>query len=158
MQSVYIETTIPSYYFETRRTDPIPTWHRQTQNWWSSSRQRYRLVTSDYVVAELSLAPRAKAEKAIELIANLARLRDTPRIREIAEYYVHHKLMPQSAEADAIHLAMASVHRIDFLLTWNCQHLANANKIRHLTVLNGRLGVHVPIITTPLTLMHEAKP
>ena len=63
--------------------------------------------------------------------------------------------MPAEAGGDAVHLALASMHSIDFLLTWNCRHLANANKIQHLTVLNARLGLHVPVITTPLTLMPE---
>jgi hypothetical protein len=63
--------------------------------------------------------------------------------------------MPKEAEGDAYHLAMASLHKMDFLLTWNCQHLANANKVRHLTVLNTRLGLPMPVITTPLTLIRE---
>lgn len=74
---------------------------------------------------------------------------------DVAEYYIEHKAMPATAGGDAYHLALASLHRIDFLLTWNCQHLANANKIRHLTVLNARLGLPMPIITTPLTLIPE---
>lgn len=63
--------------------------------------------------------------------------------------------MPTEAAGDAYHLAMASLHRMDFLLTWNCRHLANANKQRHLALLNGRLGLPMPIITTPLTLIPE---
>ena len=55
-------------------------------------------------------------------------------------------------------LAMASMHRVEFLLTWNINHLANANKTRHLSVLNARLGLPVPIITTPITLLPEVMP
>ena len=54
-----------------------------------------------------------------------------------------------------MHLALASMHSMDFLLTWNCHHLANANKIQHMAVLNGRLRLHLPVITTPLTLIPE---
>ena len=54
-----------------------------------------------------------------------------------------------------MHLAIASMHSVDFLLTWNCRHLANANKVQHVAVLNGRLGLHVPVITTPMLLMPE---
>lgn len=63
--------------------------------------------------------------------------------------------MPGDALGDAAHLALASVHAVDYLLTWNCKHLANANKTQHLRVLNARLGLHVPILTTPLTLVPE---
>ena len=59
------------------------------------------------------------------------------------------------AGGDAVHLALASMHLMDFLLTWNCRHLANANKIQHMAVLNARLRLHLPVITTPLTLMPE---
>jgi len=63
--------------------------------------------------------------------------------------------MPAEAAGDAYHLAFACLQKVDFLLTWNCKHLANANKVQHLTVLNGRLGLPTPVITTPLTLMPE---
>lgn len=66
--------------------------------------------------------------------------------------------MPSGAGGDAGHLAFASMHGVDFLLTWNCAHLANANKTKHLSVLNGRLGLSVPILTTPLTLIPEDMP
>jgi len=63
--------------------------------------------------------------------------------------------MPAGAVGDAAHLAMASVHSIDFVLTWNCKHLANANKIRHIGMVNQRLGLSVPVLTTPLTLIED---
>lgn len=69
--------------------------------------------------------------------------------------YVRNRLMPAEAGGDAFHLAMASVHAIDFLLTWNCRHLANANKMEHLRVINTRMGLSVPIVTTPLNLKSE---
>jgi hypothetical protein len=64
--------------------------------------------------------------------------------------------MPADARGDAAHLAMASLHGIDFLLTWNCKHLANANKTGHIRVINQRLGLHVPVLSTPMTLVPEA--
>lgn len=158
MQSVYIETTIPSYYFETRRSPTVVAWHNVTRHWWHNCGHHYRLLTSPYVLAELSLAPRGKAAKGRALLADLPILDDPPGLREVVEYYIEHLLMPADAEGDAVHLALASMHHIDFLLTWNCQHLANANKMQHLSILNGRLGLPVPIVTTPLTMMPEALP
>lgn len=59
---------------------------------------------------------------------------------------------PRSSTSDALHLALASYHQCEFLVTWNCQHLANANKFRHLRRMNGLLGLYVPVLATPLEL------
>jgi len=101
-------------------------------------------------------APESYRTPRLELVSGLERLREHPSIIEIAEYYVEHRLVPSTTLADALHLAYCSYYAVAFLLTWNCRHLANANKARHLAVLNGRLGLSVPIVTTPLNLMPEA--
>ncbi len=74
-------------------------------------------------------------------------------IEEIIEAYVRHKLMPQDPLGDALHLALASHHKCDFLLTWNCKHLANANKFDHIKRINTILGIYVPKLVTPLELL-----
>ena len=76
-------------------------------------------------------------------------------MEDVVSAYMEHRLVPADAAGDAAHLAIASMHGIDFLLTWNIRHLANADKFQHLSVINGRLGLHVPTITTPLTLRPE---
>jgi hypothetical protein len=63
--------------------------------------------------------------------------------------------MPRILEGDALHLAYASFHKIDFLLTWNCNHLANANKRKHIRTINARLNLATPEIITPLELFSE---
>ncbi len=97
-------------------------------------------------------------EKCRRLLKTVALVDEPAGLFDLAEYYMEHRLMPSEAEGDAVHLALASLLRIDFLLTWNCRHLANANKIQHLRVLNGRLDLHVPIVTTPINLMEGAWP
>ena len=59
---------------------------------------------------------------------------------------------------DALHLALASFHKCDFLLTWNCAHIANANKFEHIRIINARLGLFVPALVTPIELCAEDKP
>ncbi len=157
MRSVYIETTIPSYYHETRKDMRSEAWRAATREWWESAAPAFRLVTSKYVLAELSLAPADKVAKGRALLAGMEQLNDLPGVRELAVFYIEQRLMPKGAEGDAMHLALASMHGVDFLLTWNCQHLANVNKMRHLGVLNGRLGLPVPVITTPLTLPADSE-
>lgn len=74
---------------------------------------------------------------------------------EIVAAYDKHKIMPKDPFGDALHLALASYHRCDFLVTWNCQHLANARKFGHIRRVNGMLGLYVPELVTPMELLGE---
>lgn len=76
-------------------------------------------------------------------------------ITDIAQIYLDNYLMPNVLKGDALHLAYASFYRMDFLLTWNCNHLANANKRQHIRVVNARLNLATPEIVTPLELFSE---
>ena len=78
-----------------------------------------------------------------------------PAIADIVEAYIQHRLMPADPLGDALHLAIASYHKCDFLVTWNCRHLANANKFSHLRRLNTILGLFVPALVTPLELLGD---
>lgn len=155
MPSVYIETTVPSYYHETRRTAEAIAWRAVTRRWWDSYRHAYQLCTSRFVLAELMDAPATKRARALRMLAGVSILEEPPELENVASFYVEQRAMPAEAAGDAYHLAMASLHKLDFLLTWNCRHLANANKIRHLTILNGRLGLPLPVLTTPQLLLPE---
>jgi hypothetical protein len=73
--------------------------------------------------------------------------------RETRQAYIQHKLMPGDPGGDALHLAVASYHKCDFLVTWNCRHLANANKFGHIRRVNTLLGLYVPALVTPLELL-----
>lgn len=75
-------------------------------------------------------------------------------VRNLAAAYIRAKLMPADS-LDALHVAAAAIHQIDYLLTWNCRHMANANKVAHFRSLHTRLGIHLPVITTPYTLIPE---
>ena len=155
---VYIETTIPSFYFETRSSPRVQEWRTTTREWWAKQRSHYEVVTSQYVLDELGLAPRAKAASALALLAGVRVLPTPPAIERIIEEYTRRKLMPADAVGDAAHLAITSLHGVDFLLTWNCQHLANANKVPHIRAVNESLGLSIPTLTTPITLRMEAHP
>jgi len=76
-------------------------------------------------------------------------------IEEIAEVYIANYLMPKDVVGDALHLAIASHYKIDYLLTWNCKHLANANKKKHIRRINGCLRLSTPEIITPLEIMER---
>ena len=72
---------------------------------------------------------------------------------EIVRAYIEHKVMPSDPAGDALNLALASYHKCDFLVTWNCRHLANANKFGHIRRINTLLGLFVPALVTPLELL-----
>ena len=78
-----------------------------------------------------------------------------PPVAEIAAAYIAHHVMPADPAGDALHLAIASFHRCDFLVTWNCKHLANANKYGHIQRINTLLGLFVPALVTPLQILEE---
>jgi predicted nucleic acid-binding protein len=89
----------------------------------------------------------------LDLVRDLPLLPIEPAIEEIVESYIRHKLMPADPGGDALHLALASYHKCDFLVTWNCRHLANANKFGHIRRVNTMLGLFVPLLVTPLELL-----
>ena len=76
-------------------------------------------------------------------------------VYHLARFVLAHRLMPKDPAGDALHLALASHHRCDFLVTWNCRHLANANKFDHIRRVNGLLGLFVPSLVTPLELLGD---
>lgn len=110
-------------------------------------------MTSEPVLDELKKGDYPSKEAAIELAKELQVLEMTPPVAEIVDTYIRHRLMPKDPAGDALHLALASYHKCEFLVTWNCQHLANANKYGHIRRVNNLLGLYVPILATPLEML-----
>ncbi|KHD10975.1 hypothetical protein PN36_24320 [Candidatus Thiomargarita nelsonii] len=154
---VYIETSIPSFYYEIRTNPEIVARRSWTRQWWDESRQYYEIVTSDAVVDELNKGDYPTKANALELVSNLPFLPFEEDISEIVQNYIEHKLMPKDPMGDALHMALASYHKCDFLLTWNCKNLANANKFTHIKRINTLLGLFVPTLVTPLELIGETE-
>ena len=150
---VYVETTIPSFYHEERTTPDIVARREWTQRWWHAAPGRYEMVTSPAVLDELAGSVPERGAKRLALVRDLPLLPVESAIVEIVQEYIRHKLMPADPGGDALHLALASYHKCDFLVTWNCQHLANANKFKHIRRVNAMLGLFVPALVTPLELL-----
>jgi len=144
---VYIETTIPSYYCDTRGS--LEGEIARTRQWWDEQRGDYECFISLVVLDELSAGEYSTKAACLDLVARLPLLEVVPEVVEIAEVYQAKGLMPRSPVRDALHLAVASYYRMDYLLTWNCRHLANATKVRRLEGLNLQLGLAVPLLATP---------
>lgn len=153
--TVYIETTVPSSFVTTRQ-DPTSL-HRKTatQEWWREQIRLYEPWISRAVIVELSRGNWPGKEEALTLVAPLRALEIDDEVSAVAQKYIDEHLVPADLSGDALHLAVACVHEVDFLLTWNIRHLANPNKLHHLTVINRRLGLLTPQIVTPEMLWAE---
>lgn len=114
---VYVETTIPSLYHETRTAVDIVARRDWTRQWWSNAPERYDRVTSLAVLDELSAGRPERGAERLALMRDVPLLPIEPAIAEIVQAYVRHKLMPADPAGDALHLALASYHKCDFLLT-----------------------------------------
>ncbi|MFH0983077.1 MAG: type II toxin-antitoxin system VapC family toxin [Planctomycetota bacterium] len=154
-RSVYIETTIPSFYYEVRTEPAMIARRESTQRWWAEEGPNHDLFASAFVLGELQEGHYPGKDQAVRLLENVSLLEVVPEIEEIAGVYVARRLMPQRDMGDAYHLAIASYYGMHFLLTWNWRHLANANKVRHLQVVNAEIGLPVPVVTTPDLLLAE---
>jgi predicted nucleic acid-binding protein len=152
-ESVYIETSIFSFYHDRRDTPAVIAMRDWTRQWWDSHRQNYEVVTSTAVLAELETGSLPHRNEALAMASRLPAIPIEDDIREIVEVYIEYRVMPRDPLGDALHLALASFYKFDYLLTWNCQHLANANKFGHIRRVNMLLGLHVPALVTPLELM-----
>jgi hypothetical protein len=149
---VYIETSIPSFYFESRTAPEMVARRDWTRQWWSDT-ENFELVTSAAVIAELSRGDFPGRDDCLNLISPIPVVTIEPAILDIVQTYIAHQVMPNDPVGDALHLALASYHKCDFLLTWNCRHLANANKFGHIRRMNTLLGLFVPSLVTPLELL-----
>ncbi|MCK5804234.1 MAG: type II toxin-antitoxin system VapC family toxin [Lentisphaeria bacterium] len=155
---VYIETTIPSFFFEVRPEPEMVARRNWTREWWKSYRHLYALVTSEGVIAELEEGDYESSADAVDLLDDVAVLDIPDEIADIVDVYLDNHLMPRERLGDALHLALASYHKCDFLLTWNCRHIANANKFEHIRIINSRMGLFVPALVTPMELCVEDAP
>jgi predicted nucleic acid-binding protein len=150
---VYVETTIPSVYHEVRTAPDIVARRDWTHQWWATASERYELVTSPAVLDELGAGVPERSAQRLALLRDVPLVPVEPAVVEIVQTYIQHKLMPADPGGDALHLALASYHKCDFLVTWNCRHLANANKFGHIRRVNTLLGLYVPALVTPLELL-----
>ena len=154
-ETVYIETTIPSSYHDDRTEPEMVARQHWTRQWWDGRRGRHSLFTSVAVLDELRRGTHPLQERKLALVEGLPLLQITREVIEIAEVYIKRYVMPADPAGDALHLALATFYKMDILLTWNCEHLANENKMIHIRRTNALMGLWTPDIVTPLNLLGE---
>lgn len=152
--TLYLETTIPSYLTSNPSRDLIVAAHQQiTHDWWSGAREEFDLYISEAVLEEISAGDPGAASRRLALVEGIPILALTGEIGELAEEYRQKLRLPEGAQLDAIHLACAVVNELEYVLTWNCKHLANGRIIQKLQSINLDLGRPTPIIVTPEELL-----
>ena len=151
----YVETSIPSFYFEVWTAPEMVARRDCTRAWWGAASKSLERVTIVAVIDELSRGDFPTRASCLDLVADLPVVAVDQTVLEIVEAYIRHRVMPADPTGDALHLALASYHRCDFLVTWNCKHLANANKFGHIRRVNALLNLLSPSLVTPLELLGD---
>ncbi len=153
-QRVYLETTIPSYLTAWPSRDLIVAGHQQlTKEWWRTRRSEFELFISQFVVDEASAGDAVAAKERMAILDPLPLLDISEAVLELASAILQSGVIPAKAARDAAHIAVSAVHGIDFLLTWNCAHIANAQIIKQVQAICAQHGFPGPVICTPEELM-----
>jgi hypothetical protein len=151
---LYLESTIPSYLAARPSRDLLKVARQKwTSDWWRTRRHDFEIFVSDIVRDEISAGDSEIAEKRIELVRLFERLAMSNKVIEMADALIHGGPLPVKAERDAAHIALSAVHGMNFLLTWNCTHIANAEMFPKMSEICQAHGFDCPIICTPAELL-----
>jgi hypothetical protein len=152
---VYVETSVISYLTALPGRDLLLAAHQQvTREWWSG-RDRFDLLVSEAVLEEIARGDAVAAARRVAAIDGIPVLSATVAAQTLARGFIEAAAMPSKAAIDAAHVAIASTHGVDFLVTWNCTHIANAAVREKIEAVCRAAGFRPPVICTPLELQVE---
>jgi|SRR3989304_2867807 len=148
--TIYLETTIISYLTSRPHRDIIVAAQQElTRQWWEIEKPRYRCYISPYVLEEASAGDKQAAEKRIQTLQDIEVLPLFPEIESLAEKIGFALNIPMITRMDAFHFACAIYHKLDYLLTWNCSHLANGPRLKQLALFLQKESLWQPLVYTP---------
>ena len=152
---VYVETTMVSYLASSPSRDLVVAAHQQiTREWWER-RDRFELFVSQAVVEEAARGDVAAAARRATVLRGIPVLELAAEVHEFANQLVRTRIVPAKASIDALHIAVAVVNRVDYLVTWNCVHIANAAIRTNIERVCRSAGLQAPVICTPEELMED---
>ena len=150
----YLDSNVVSYLTGRPSRDIVNLAHQQvTREWWERHRHGFELYVSELVLFEIGRGNRQAAEARLALVESLSVLRVTSQARTLAEQIFRATTLPAKAASDALHMALAAVNGMDFLLTWNCTHLANGVILKLVNRVCRDSGFEPPIVCTPEELL-----
>jgi hypothetical protein len=153
---VYVETSVISYLTSRMSRDLIVAGHQQiTQEWWTNRRDKFELFVSQTVLEETAGGDQEAAQQRLSAIESLPLLEITEEAIALAKELVRVGPLPEKAAVDALHIALAVLNRVDYLLTWNCKHLANAALRSRIERVCRARGYDPVIICTPEELLED---
>jgi predicted nucleic acid-binding protein len=151
-QSLYLETSVIGAYLDNGE----PFRRDLTIRWWEHEMPEYRAVTSQLVARELERVAEPHRTGYLKLVEPLEEVELTDEVAILAEGYIARGIFHRKYIADAMHVAVASFHKLDYLVTWNFGHLANVRRQARIRLFNTAAGFFVPMIVTPEFLVSEA--
>jgi predicted nucleic acid-binding protein len=152
--TIYLETSVISYLAARRSSNARVATHQDvTHEWWETRRDRFELYVSAVVVGEAERGDPVVAAARMALVKDLRLAQVSREALDLAAALVAGAGVPKKANEDAVHIATAAVNGIDYLLTWNCTHIANAVTIPLVNTIYRRHGFEAPLIYTPFELM-----
>ena len=155
-RTIYIETSVISYRVARPSRDIIVLARQEiTTEWWNTVLPHLNAYVSPVVLDEIAGGDQQAQELRLQLVANMPPLAVDERIISLAEAICEEIRLPERAQADAYHIAIPSVHGIDYLVTWNCKHIANAFMLRKIEQIVHAKGFTMPVVCTPEELMEE---
>jgi hypothetical protein len=154
MESVYIETTIVGHIAGRVHPDPIVADRQQvTRDWWRDEASGYEVFISQLVLEECSEGDPSAAAERLEVVEDLDLVESSDEVDDLADALIAGQAIPDSEPRDAFHIAIAAVNGVDYLLTWNYKHIANATLRGRIEQICRKSGFEPPIICTPDELM-----
>ena len=155
-ETVYIETSILGYLTARPGRDVVVAASIEiTREWWDTRRSDFQLYSSQAVVKETSQGDAVIASQRLKILRNLPLIDLNQSVFDLAEQFLGRSSLPSKANVDAVHIAAATVHGMDYLLTWNCKHIANAQIQRKLAEISLDFGYELPILCTPYELLGD---
>ena len=154
---LYLETTIPSYLTAWPSRDLVIAGHQQvTKDWWRERRDDFDIRISQFVWIEAAAGDPEAARQRLEILQPFPWLDLTDDSEKLTTALLQARIIPEKAARDAAHIAVCAVHRIDYLMTWNCAHIANAEIIKVVRRICAEHGFECPEICTPDELMGDS--
>lgn len=152
---LYLETSIISYLTSRPSRDVVINANQQLAMEWWESRDTFDLFVSQMVIDEVSKGNAAFAQKRLDLIQNIPLIDFNKEAAELAKEILRQNILPQKATLDVFHIAATAVHKMDFLLTLNCKHIANAFIFRRIEKICSNFGYELPIVCTPQEILEK---
>ena len=151
--TVYLETTIPSY-LTARPSGHLVTAAKQqmTRDWWAKQRSKYSLFISAAVEDEAKRGDAEFVKARLKELSGIPALDITPAVLALTKTLARKMSLPEKKHTDALHIAVAACHQMDFLLTWNCTHINNAQLLPKVEAICEQSGYRCPVICTPAEL------